>query len=44
LIQVSTNIASGNWIALRTNAAPFSLNESNANVFPQRFYRAVWKP
>jgi hypothetical protein len=44
VIEFSTNLASGNWIALRTNAAPFSLNESNANVFPQRFYRAVWQP
>jgi hypothetical protein len=44
VIEFSTNLASGNWIALRTNAAPLSFSESNANVFPQRFYRAVWQP
>lgn len=44
VIQVTTNPASGNWIPLRTNLAPFSFNESNTLAFPQRFYRAVWNP
>lgn len=44
VIQASTNLAGGNWLPLRTNAAPFSFTESNANAFPQRYYRAIWQP
>lgn len=44
VIQAVTNLAGGNWISLRTNAAPFSFSESNANAFPQRYYRAIWQP
>lgn len=44
VIQASTNLAGGNWIPLRTNAAPFTFTESNANAFPQRYYRAIWQP
>lgn len=44
VIQFATNLAGGNWISLRTNAAPFSFSDSNVPVFPQRFYRAIWQP
>jgi hypothetical protein len=44
VVQFSTNLANGNWTALRTNAAPFSFSDSNANNFPQRYYRALWQP
>jgi len=44
VIQAATNLAGGNWISLRTNAAPFTFSESNVNAFIQRYYRAVWQP
>lgn len=44
VIEFSTNLTGGNWIALRTNAAPFSFSDLNASVHSQRFYRAFWKP
>jgi hypothetical protein len=41
VVQVSTNLAtSGNWVSLFTNASPFTFVDSNANSFPQKFYRA----
>ena len=44
VIQVSTNLAASNWISLFTNAAPFTFTDSNANNFPQGFYRAIAAP
>lgn len=41
IVQAATNLISPNWISLITNAAPFQFVQSNANVFPQRFYRAI---
>ena len=40
IVQVSTNLATSNWLSLVTNASPFSFVETNASRFPQRFYRA----
>jgi hypothetical protein len=40
VIQAATNLATGNWISVQTNAAPFTFTDSNAPYFSQRFYRA----
>jgi len=42
VIQAATNLATGNWISLQTNVAPFIFTDSNAPAFPQRFYRAAF--
>jgi uncharacterized delta-60 repeat protein len=42
VIQAATNLATGNWISVQTNATPFTFTDSNAPSFPQRFYRAVF--
>ena len=44
VVQAATNLAAPNWIPLMTNTAPFVFVQSNANLFPQRFYRAVVAP
>jgi DNA/RNA endonuclease G (NUC1) len=44
IVQAATNLAVPNWIPLATNAAPFVFIQSNANLFPQRFYRGVVAP
>jgi len=44
VVQATTNLVSTNWISLITNAAPFQFVQSNANVFSQRFYRAIIAP
>lgn len=44
VVQAATNLAAPNWISLTTNPAPFVFIQSNANLFPQRFYRAVVAP
>ncbi|HWC60011.1 MAG TPA: hypothetical protein VHC44_09990, partial [Verrucomicrobiae bacterium] len=44
VIQVSTNLSGSNWVSLFTNAAPFTFTNSNANNFPQGFYRAIAAP
>jgi hypothetical protein len=41
-IQVSTNLT--DWTTLQTDASPFSWWDSNAVVFPSRFYRALLVP
>lgn len=41
VVQVATNLSPPTtWISLFTNASPFTFVDSNANSFPQRFYRA----
>jgi DNA/RNA endonuclease G (NUC1) len=44
VVQATTNLISTDWIPLITNAAPFQFVQSNANSFPQRFYRAILAP
>ncbi len=44
VVQASTNLASGNWVSLQTNAAPFLFIETNVTLFPQRFYRGMVAP
>jgi hypothetical protein len=44
VIQSSTDLGVGNWLPLVTNAAPFTFVDSNALLYPQRFYRAVPAP
>ncbi|MEI9961057.1 MAG: hypothetical protein WDM76_07945 [Limisphaerales bacterium] len=44
VVQVSTNLTATNWISIQTNVAPFSFVESNANLFPARFYRGKIAP
>ena len=41
-VQASTNL--GDWLTLRTNAAPFSFADTNAASFPMRYYRTVYLP
>lgn len=41
VVQVATNLsAPTTWSSLFTNASPFTFVDSNAQNFPQRFYRA----
>jgi hypothetical protein len=40
VVQVSTNLATADWVSLLTNAAPYTFVETNAHGFPHRFYRA----
>jgi hypothetical protein len=45
LIQMSTNLASTNWIAISTNTpSGGTLNLTNAMSSGAQFYRAVWRP
>ena len=44
VLQFSTNLPNANWIALRTNAAPFSFSDSTPAAFSQRYFRAIWPP
>ena len=44
LVQAATNIAAPVWIPVATNPAPFQFTESNADFFPQRFYRSLVAP
>ena len=44
VVQASTNLTTPDWISLTTNAVPFTFIESNANLFPQRFYRGIVAP
>jgi endonuclease G len=41
VVQATTNLATPNWIALKTNAAPFVFTQPNASAFSRRFYRAM---
>jgi endonuclease G len=41
IVQAATNLASPVWASIWTNAAPFVFIESNMNLSPQRFYRAM---
>jgi len=41
-VESSTNLV--NWVALQTNASPFTYVQSNPGSVPTRFYRAVSRP
>jgi len=42
VVQVATHLAAPTtWVSLFTNTSPFTFVDSNAQIFPQRFYRAV---
>lgn len=41
-VQASTNLV--DWAPLATNASPFTFMDTNAVLFPQRFYRSVFTP
>ncbi|NOS70349.1 MAG: hypothetical protein HOP33_10505 [Verrucomicrobia bacterium] len=41
VLQLSTNLATTNWLPVQTNASPFIFTESNT-IAPQRFYRALF--
>ncbi len=40
IVQISTNLATTNWVSILTNASPFTFVETNVNGFKQRYYRA----
>jgi hypothetical protein len=40
VVQVSTNLATSNWISVFTNTAPFMFTDTNVTLFPNRFYQA----
>jgi len=44
VIEISTNLVSGNWEPILTNVAPFTFTDTNTTASPQRFYRAVSLP
>jgi endonuclease/exonuclease/phosphatase family metal-dependent hydrolase len=39
VVQISTNLATTNWISLFTNVSPFSFTDTDLTM-PQKFYRA----
>jgi len=41
-VQASTNLV--DWVPLATNVSPFTFIDTNAVLFPQRFYRSVFTP
>ena len=44
IVQANTNLSTTNWVAVSTNTSPFTFTEGTLTNYPQRFYRAVWKP
>jgi len=44
VLQAATNLATADWIAIKTNAAPFVFTQTNASAFAQRYYRALIGP
>ncbi len=44
IIQASTNLSVSNWVSLKTNTAPFTFTNTAATNYPQRFFRAIYKP
>ena len=41
VVQATTNLVIGSWVALFTNAAPFTFTEAKVAGSAQKFYRAV---
>jgi hypothetical protein len=44
VVQANTNLSTTNWVAVSTNTSPFTFTDGAMTNYPQRFYRAVWKP
>ena len=44
IVQFSTNLATGVWLPLLTNASPFTFTDTNPAASAQQFYRAVSWP
>ena len=44
VVQFSTNLATGVWLPLLTNTAPFTFTDTNPAASAQQFYRAVSWP
>jgi endonuclease/exonuclease/phosphatase family metal-dependent hydrolase len=44
IVQFSTNLATGVWLPLLTNASPFTFTDTNPTASAQQFYRAVSWP
>ncbi len=42
LVQVSTNLV--NWNNISVGYSPFAFTDLNVNVYPQRYFRAVYAP
>lgn len=41
-LEVSTNLS--DWVPIITNTSPFIFSDTNAALWPQQFYRAVYVP
>jgi hypothetical protein len=44
IIQANTSLGSSNWVSLATNTAPFTFIDMEFTNYPQRFYRALYRP
>jgi hypothetical protein len=44
VVQAATDLTAPNWSSLKTNTAPFTFADTNANSYPKRLYRAVASP
>jgi hypothetical protein len=44
IIQANTSLGSTNWVSLATNTAPFTFIDMEITNYPQRFYRALYRP
>jgi hypothetical protein len=42
VVQASSNLT--DWVSVFTNTSPFTFVDSNANQFPQRFFRSFFLP
>lgn len=41
VVQTATNLATGGWVPVFTNAAPYTFMDTNLSGMPQKFYRVV---
>lgn len=44
IVQASSHLCSTNWTSIATNTAPFTFSDTGFTNYPQRFYRALYKP
>jgi hypothetical protein len=44
IVQVSSDLASSNWVSVATNVAPFLFTDTVSMTTTRRFYRAIYSP